>query len=59
MKSCDFPTIDRKNPFKLTKDEEKVVNKLRESFVTSEKLKNILSYLLTKVQCIVVIMVIF
>lgn len=31
MKSCDFPTIDRKNPFKLTKDEEKVVNKLRES----------------------------
>ena len=48
MKSCDFPTIDRKNPFKLTKDEEKVVNKLRESFVTSEKLKKHIQLFINK-----------
>ena len=48
MKSCDFPTIDRKNPFKLTKDEEKVVNKLRESFVTSEKLKKHIELFINK-----------
>ena len=48
MKSCDFPTIDRKNPFKLTKDAEKVVNKLRESFVTSEKLKKHIELFINK-----------
>ena len=48
MKSCDFSTIDRKNPFKLTKDEEKVVNKLRESFVTSEKLKKHIELFINK-----------
>jgi len=48
MKSCDFPTIDRKNTFKLTKDEEKVVNKLRESFVTSEKLKKHIELFINK-----------
>ena len=48
MNSCDFPTIDRKNPFKLTKDEEKVVNKLRESFVTSEKLKKHIELFINK-----------
>ena len=48
MKSCDFPTIDRKNLFKLTKDEEKVVNKLRESFVTSEKLKKHIELFINK-----------
>ena len=48
MKSCDFPTIDRKNPFKLTKDEEKVVNKLRESFVISEKLKKHIELFINK-----------
>lgn len=48
MKSCNFPTIDRKNPFKLTKDEEKVVNKLRESFVTSEKLKKHIELFINK-----------
>lgn len=48
MKSCDFPTIYRKNPFKLTKDEEKVVNKLRESFVTSEKLKKHIELFINK-----------
>ena len=48
MKSCDFPTVDRKNPYKLTKDEEKVVNKLRESFVTSEKLKKHIELFINK-----------
>ena len=48
MKSCDFPTIDRKNPFKLTKDEEKVMTKLRELFITSDKLKKHIELFINK-----------
>ena len=36
--SCSFPTVDPKNPNKLTKEEEILVEKLHHSFEVSEKL---------------------
>ena len=36
--SCSFPTVDPKNPNKLTKEEETLVEKLHHSFEVSEKL---------------------
>ena len=38
MRSCNFPTIDPKNPDKLTKEEEAIIEKLHQSFTSSEKL---------------------
>lgn len=38
LSSCSFPTVDPKNPNKLTKDEEILVEKLHHSFEVSEKL---------------------
>ncbi|AXI26627.1 MULTISPECIES: fructose-1,6-bisphosphatase [Gemella] len=48
MTSCNFPTVDRKNPYKLSKEEEKVVKKLRELFTTSEKLKKHIELFINK-----------
>lgn len=38
LSSCSFPTVDPKNPNKLTKEEETLVEKLHHSFEVSEKL---------------------
>lgn len=38
LSSCSFPTVDPKNPNKLTKEEEVLVEKLHHSFEVSEKL---------------------
>ena len=38
LSSCSFPTVDPKNPNKLTKEEESLVEKLHHSFEVSEKL---------------------
>ena len=38
LSSCSFPTVDPKNPTKLTKEEEILVEKLHHSFEVSEKL---------------------
>lgn len=38
LSSCNFPTVDPKNPNKLTKEEEILVDKLHHSFEVSEKL---------------------
>lgn len=38
MISCRFPTIDPNDPLKLTQEEEILMNKLRHSFMVSEKL---------------------
>ena len=48
LTSCDFPTIDTKNPYKLTKEEEKVMTKLRELFITSDKLKKHIELFINK-----------
>lgn len=38
LSSCSFPTVDPKNPNKLTKEEDILVEKLHHSFEVSEKL---------------------
>ena len=48
MKDCNFPTIDPKNPYKLTKAEEIVIEKLVSSFKGSEKLQKHVSFLFSK-----------
>ena len=48
MKDCNFPTIDPKNPYKLSKDEEIIMEKLVSSFKGSEKLQKHVSFLFSK-----------
>ena len=48
MKDTNFPTIDPKDPYKLTKDETDLVEKLTHSFLQSEKLKKHLNCLYSK-----------
>lgn len=43
-----FPTIDKNNPFKLTEEEEKLIEKLQSSFINSEKLQRHVSFLFAK-----------
>ncbi|MBQ9844462.1 MAG: fructose-1,6-bisphosphatase [Oscillospiraceae bacterium] len=45
---CDFPTIDPKDPAKLTKEEQAVVNKLCRSFIECEKLQEHIRFLYAK-----------
>lgn len=39
MKDCNFPTIDPKDPYKLTDEESDLMSKLTHSFLVSDKLK--------------------
>lgn len=39
LKDCDFPTVDPKNPYKLTPEEENIVHHLRSSLWSSERLR--------------------
>ena len=48
MVDNNFPTIDCKNPYKLTRQEEIVIEKLANSFKNSEKLQKHISYLFSK-----------
>ncbi|MFW5799859.1 MAG: fructose-1,6-bisphosphatase [Spirochaetota bacterium] len=48
LNDANFPTIDPKNPYKLTEEEEDVINKLRNSFKNSEKLQKHTNFLFTK-----------
>lgn len=43
-----FPTVDVKNPYKLTLEEKELVGKLRSSFLNSEKLQKHISFLFAK-----------
>ncbi|GKX67892.1 fructose-1,6-bisphosphatase [Inconstantimicrobium mannanitabidum] len=43
-----FPTIDSKDPFKLTEDEKILIEKLESSFVNSEKLQKHIAFLFAK-----------
>ena len=47
MRETNFPTVDRKDPYKLTEDEEHVLDALEASIVNSEKLQNHIKYLFT------------
>ncbi|MEG2740542.1 fructose-1,6-bisphosphatase [Clostridium sp.] len=48
LKDTNFPTIDPQDPYKLTKEEEVVIDKLKSSFVNSEKLQKHTSFLFSK-----------
>lgn len=47
MRDTCFPTIDPKNPYKLTEEEQELVHKIHHSFVSSEKLKKHMRCLFT------------
>lgn len=47
MKSCNFPTIDPKNPERLTPAEEKLMQRLHHYFIVSEKLQKHIRLLLS------------
>lgn len=44
----NFATIDKKNPYKLTKEEKELVDKLKSSFLNSDKLQRHIRFLYTK-----------
>ncbi|MDO4189312.1 MAG: fructose-1,6-bisphosphatase [Lachnospiraceae bacterium] len=48
MKDTDFPTIDRENPYALSKEEEIVMEKIRHAFKHSEILQGNIRFLYTK-----------
>lgn len=48
LKDTYFPTIDPKNPYKLTDEEHEVMERLRTSFMQSERLKKHVKFLYAK-----------
>ena len=48
LKDTNFPTIDPKNPYKLTSREEVVIEKLSTSFENSDKLQKHIGFLFSK-----------
>ncbi len=48
MLDMDFPTIDPKNPFALTEEEEKVMERLQHAFMSCEKLQRHVRFLFAK-----------
>ena len=48
MSDVDFPTIDPKNPYKLTAEETGVMERLRQAFVNCEKLQSHVRFLFAK-----------
>lgn len=44
----NFPTIDKKDPYKLSKEEKEIVDRLKNSFMNSEKLHKHVSFLYAK-----------
>ena len=45
---CDFPTVDKDDPYKLTEEEEALMDKLRHAFIKSEKLQKHVKFLFSK-----------
>lgn len=48
MRDMDFPTIDPKDPYRLTPEEEQVIDRLRHAFVHCEKLQRHVRFLFSK-----------
>ena len=44
----NFPTIDKSDPYKLTKQEQEIIDRLKNSFVNSEKLLKHITFLYSK-----------
>lgn len=51
MKDMDFPTIDPADPYRLTEEEEQVVERLRHAFVHCEKLQRHVRFLFPREAC--------
>ena len=48
LKDKYFPTIDRNDPYKLTEEENTLIEKLKSSFINSEKLQRHVTFLFAK-----------
>ena len=48
LNDTNFPTINPKNPYKLTKEEEEIIERLKNSFMHSEKLNRHINFLYAK-----------
>ena len=48
LEDCDFPTVDPRDPYRLTPEEERVIQQLTESFRHSEKLQRHIRFLYAK-----------
>lgn len=48
MKDVDFPTVNRERPYELTKEEEQLMERLRQAFVKCEKLQKHVRFLFSK-----------
>lgn len=48
LTDTNFPTIDPKDPYKLTEEEDEILEKLKQSFVHSEKLQRHVKFLFSK-----------
>lgn len=48
LTDTNFPTIDRENPLKLTDEESEIIEKLKKSFMHSEKLQKHVKFLFSK-----------
>ena len=48
LNDTNFPTIDPKDPYKLTKEEEEIISRLAESFKNSETLNKHIEFLYSK-----------
>ncbi|WP_027624397.1 fructose-bisphosphatase class III [Clostridium lundense] len=48
LNDTNFPTIDPKNPFKLTKEEDAIISKITNSFINSEKLQKHIRFMYSK-----------
>lgn len=48
LNDINFPTIDPKDPYKLTKEEKEIIDRLRESFMNSETLNRHIAFLYSK-----------
>lgn len=48
LEDCDFPTVDRSNPYELSKEECAVIDQLTASFRRSEKLQRHVRFLYSK-----------
>lgn len=48
LNDSNFPTIDKKDPYKLTKQEQEIIDRLKNSFLNSEKLLKHITFLYSK-----------
>ena len=48
IKDADFPTIDPKNPYKLTDEEQTIIDELQQSFIKSPRLQRHMRFFIEK-----------